>query len=475
MTAPAGRPRVGSSAPYTSSMATRLGLRSRILASTMPVVLVVSAAIAALLYTALDDVLERSAKDLATAEAREVAAEVGRDGVDGLLTTNVVFARSEIVQVVNPQTGAVVETTDASVVAPLADPVVPFGGERVDLVPEISRASTTAPYVVAVVDASDRDGRRYSVLVGVAARMEDSYIGRTTELLGLALVGLVALAAAVTTFAVGQALRPVERLRDQLELLAASGPAPALEVPGGRDELARLAETMNRVLARLQQSDSSRRAFVADAGHELRSPLTTLGVLLERLAGDHGPAQRRDLATRAVAEVDRLSALVEDLLVLASADESQLAIRRDDVDLDDVVVQEVGALRTRGLPVAMTVEPARVIGDVAQLGRAVRNLLENAERHLRSAARVQVAHRGGQVILLVDNDGPPVPLAERDRVFGRFVRLDDSRARHTGGSGLGLAIVAEIVTAHGGSVATGESPGGWCRFEIRLPRAPELR
>jgi signal transduction histidine kinase len=273
----------------------------------------------------------------------------------------------------------------------------------------------------------------------------------------------------VTTFAIGQALRPVERMRFQVESIAGSRPAPVLEVPPGRDELAKLAETLNRVLERLREADASRRAFVADAGHELRSPLATIRVLLDRLAEDRPLEDRRLVAARASAEVDRLAMLVDDLLILAAADERAVPIMTAEVDLDDVVLGETGLLRARGMPVTVRVEPARVRGDAARLARVVRNLLENAERHREKVIRLRLTRDGGTALLDVDNDGPPVAVEDRDRIFGRFVRLDDSRTRDTGGTGLGLAIVSEIVKSHGGTVTAGTTPEGWCRFSVRIP------
>ena len=243
-------------------------------------------------------------------------------------------------------------------------------------------------------------------------------------------------------------------------------------MPAGRDELTRLAETMNHLLVRMKNADASRRAFVADAGHELRSPLATIRVLLDRLAEDRRPEERRTISANATAEVDRLALLVDDLLTLASADEHQMVLRRSEVDLDDVVLTETGALRARGMQIEVSVEPVRVEGDQARLGRVVRNLLENAERHTESTVRVGLVHDGDDAVLTVDNDGPPIDAADRDRVFGRFVRLDDSRTRGTGGTGLGLAIVAEVVAAHDGEVEATETDEGWCRFRVRIPEGP---
>ena len=242
-----------------------------------------------------------------------------------------------------------------------------------------------------------------------------------------------------------------------------------LEVPAGRDELTVLAQTLNGLLERLRRTDASRRAFVADAGHELRSPLATIRILVDRLAEERTPEERRIVANRARVEVDRLSLLVDDLLTLASADEQEPSLSTVEVDLDDVVLDETGALRARGLAIDVAVHPVRVLGDERRLGRVVRNLLENAERHRRDALRVRLGREGAHAVLVVDNDGPPIASEDRQRIFERFVRLDDSRTRDTGGTGLGLAIVSEIVRAHGGTVVAEEAPDGWCRFVVRIP------
>ena len=449
-------------------MSPRLGLRSRILALTMPIVILVSAATAGIVYFSLSQVLEASARDMAAAEASELRTDLSLHTIADLASTHDVTIGNRVSQVVDDE-GAVVLTSVKAVRTPMVDPAVQPGELRVtvvDTVPGIDQHG----FAIAAADADGLDGRRYTVLVAVETRVQSTALGRSTEFALIGAVGLVALLGAVTTFAIGQALRPVERMRDQVESIAASAPAPVLEIPPGRDELAKLAETLNRVLERLRRADEARRAFVADAGHELRSPLATIRVLLDRLGEDRPPEERRVTAQRASTEVDRLATLVDDLLTLASADEEHtLPIAHVDVDLDDVVLAEAGVLRARGMPLTVRVEPARVQGDAPRLGRVVRNLLENAGRHCEHAVRVRLAGDGHDVVVDVDNDGPPVAEEDRTRIFGRFVRLDDSRTRDTGGTGLGLAIVAEIVKAHGGTVRATEAPDGWCRFSVRLP------
>lgn len=454
-------------------MRIRLGLRSRILALTLPMVILVSAALAGLVYYSLGRVLEASARDVARTEAVELQADLAVHGVSDLLRNHAAGEGTRLVQVVDPQTLQVVVSSGGAPERPMSA-VRLAPGEITLLDVEDVPGQPEGGYAVAAADAATEDDRHYTILVAVPTRVEATALGQSTEFAAIGAVGLAALLAAVTTFAVGQALRPVERMRDQVEAIAATGGSRgSLSVPAGRDELTRLAETMNHLLDRMNRADASRRAFVADAGHELRSPLATIRVLLDRLAEERTAAERRSVAERASAEVDRLAVLVDDLLTLASADEHAMVLHRAEVDLDDVVLGEVGALRARGMPVEVSVEPVRVEGDQARLGRVVRNLLENAERHMDGSVRVALRRDGDEALITVDNDGPPIDPEDRERVFGRFVRLDDSRTRGTGGTGLGLAIVSEVVAAHDGRVEATEADDGWCRFAVRLPSGPE--
>jgi len=447
----------------------RLGLRSRILALTMPIIVLVSAATAAILYLSIGRVLEASARDIAATEAAELRADLGVRSIPEMVEARATDTRGTRVAQILDDTGALVVTTDPTLRTPVTDPVLTPGKVRVTIVDSLPGLDESGGFAVAAAGAVGTDSRHYTVLVAVPTRAETTALGRSTELILIGAVGLVALLGALTTFAIGQALRPVERMREQVESIAGSRPAPVLEVPPGRDELAKLAETLNRVLERLRQADVSRRAFVSDAGHELRSPLATVRLLIDRLAQDRPAQERVVVAGRALTEVDRLSALVDDLLTLASADEQALSTVTTEVDLDDVVLAEVGMLRARGVPVAVHVEPAKVRGDAARLARVVRNVLENAERHRRAVVRLRLSEVADQALLEIDNDGPLVPVEDRTRIFSRFVRLDDSRTRDTGGAGLGLAIVAEVVSAYGGTVEVEDSPDGWCRFAVRLP------
>jgi signal transduction histidine kinase len=231
----------------------------------------------------------------------------------------------------------------------------------------------------------------------------------------------------------------------------------------------RLAETMNAMISRLEDAQGVQRRFVADASHELRSPLATIGAGLELMQSGSS-----DAATVAAmrGETERLGRLIDALLLLARADERGLQPRSEEVDLDEIAEAEQGRPADGGAHIEVHAEPVRVIGDRSQLVRVLRNLVDNAHRHARSQVLVTVVRQGEFAVLEVADDGPGVPAAERARVFERFVRLDDARARADGGSGLGLAIVAEVVAAHGGDVELEESALGGALFRVRVPAVP---
>ena len=285
---------------------------------------------------------------------------------------------------------------------------------------------------------------------------------------------LVALVGAIAWFVVGRALRPVEAMRAEVAEITAQDLGRRVPVPRARDEIGRLATTMNDMLDRLQHSAERERRFVADASHELQSPLASSLADLEVALAHPESTQWEATARAVVADNERMTRLVGDLLFLAQSDNNGASQpRRTLVDLDDVVREEVSRLRPpEGLVVDVSgVSPAEVRGDADQLARVVRNLLENAGRYARTAITVTVSTNGtGRTELTVADDGPGVPADQRDRIFERFTRLDDSRSRATGGTGLGLAIAREIVESHRGTIDLDESASG-ARFVVHLPAA----
>lgn len=295
-----------------------------------------------------------------------------------------------------------------------------------------------------------------------------------TELSQLLWVGipiLVVLVGGLAWLLVGRALKPVDSMRREVDEISHSTLHRRVAEPSSGDEVARLAHTMNAMLDRLEGAAERQRQFVSDASHELRSPLTTIRAKVE-VASLHPEAIDWSEVTQTVlGEMDRLDDMVGDLLQLARLDETggELAARTD-VDLDEVVAAETSRLRALDVAVDDTgVSAARVQGDRAALGRLVRNLTDNAARHARSQVAVSVTIEDGDAVVRVDDDGPGVPAADRERVFDRFTRLDEGRTRGAGGAGLGLALVRAVAVAHGGVVRVLDSPLGGARFEARLP------
>jgi signal transduction histidine kinase len=282
------------------------------------------------------------------------------------------------------------------------------------------------------------------------------------------LVGLVALAAWWTA---GRALRPVERLRAEADAISASTLHRRVSEPGTGDEVHRLSRTMNAMLERLEGAVTRQRQFVADASHELRNPVAAMRTDLEAALCEGDRADWPTVAREVLAEEARVEALIGDLLVLAAEDEGAATLPGTDVDLNELAAAE--ARRGRNVQVSSAPDSDRVVvvGSHRQLERALANLVDNAERHADSQVRISTTNQAGWAQLWVDDDGPGIPAADRDRVFERFTRLDDSRARDQGGSGLGLAMVRSIVTRHRGSVWAEQSPLGGARFIIALPMA----
>ncbi len=270
---------------------------------------------------------------------------------------------------------------------------------------------------------------------------------------------------------VGRALEPVESMRGEVDAISTSDLSRRVTRPD-TTELSRLAETMNSMLHRIQSSVEQQQRFVADASHELRSPLAGIRGQLEVNIAHPEAAGREEAESDMLAETIRMQALVEDLLALARADRGHRILQRRPVDLDDLVLEEAASLARRTACVIDTsaVSAAQVGGDAEQLRRVVRNLLTNAVRHARSAVLVSLSETAEGAELIVVDDGPGVPAELSERIFERFTRSDDARARETGGSGLGLAISRAIVEAHGGTIALEQSDGG-ARFAVRLPRA----
>jgi signal transduction histidine kinase len=311
------------------------------------------------------------------------------------------------------------------------------------------------------------------VLVYAGDRLEtaDAAIKQLALVLGFGVPLLAGLVALVTWRVTRRALQPVEAIRSEVSEIGEGELHRRVPEPPTHDEVGRLARTMNRMLARLDDASDRQRRFVSDASHELQSPLTSLRARLEvNLAARRDPDWRAS-EEEALAEVTEMQRLVEDLLMLARLDASNVAPpRRVPVDLDDVILREAERLRTRGR-VAVDVHrvsAGQVPGDLDQLRRAVRNVLDNAERHAARDISISLQENNDAIEIRIADDGPGIAVEDRDLIFERFGRIDDARTRDGASTGLGLAIAREIVVAHDGTISIEDASPGAC-FVMRFP------
>jgi signal transduction histidine kinase len=418
---------------------------------------------ALVLFGVLRHTLVDEVKDAARTQALEVARELETGQPP---TLEVAASDEQLIQVLGPD-GAVLASSrnvegDAAVarLGPGESAQVPTPLDNEDFLAVAEAAQTSAgPRTVLVARA----------LVGV---FETTAVVSQLLLVGLPLLLLIV--AATTWVMVGRALVPVEAIRREVDEISAAQLYRRVPLPGTEDEIGRLAATMNRMLGRLEDARNSQRRFVSDASHELRSPITTIRQHAEVALAHPDRMTAEELAEVVLAEELRIQRLVEDMLLLARADE-HVPPRRAPVDLDDLVFDEVQRLRSSTSPRVDTsgIGAARVHGDADGLRRLLRNLGENAARHATGRIDIALSERDGSVVLTVDDDGPGIPESERERVLQRFVRLDEARSRDEGGSGLGLAIVDEVARAHNGSVSISQSRLRGARVQVTFPASQD--
>jgi signal transduction histidine kinase len=299
---------------------------------------------------------------------------------------------------------------------------------------------------------------------------------RSAELLaGLMLVIvplLIALVGLVVWIVVGRSLKPVERMRLEVADITAHRLDRRVPLPDTNDEVGRLARTLNDMLDRLERSSNQQRQFVADASHELRTPVANIRAAVEVAAAHPEGADWSVVAADVLRQDVRMERLVSDLLLLARNDASPIPLRLESIDLRELVQHECNRDVPPGRRLESTVPrtPVVVTGDRDQLGRIITNLVDNALRHATSRVTIALTSGPAWVELVVSDDGSGIARPDRERIFDRFVRLDAHRASSHGGAGLGLAIVRQLAQAHGGSVHVADSAIG-SSFVVRLPAA----
>jgi signal transduction histidine kinase len=323
-----------------------------------------------------------------------------------------------------------------------------------------------------------RPGGTWVVLVGGSLESTDAAVQRVTNAALLGGPPAVLIAALGAWLLASAALRPVERMRRQVAEISEGERDAEIEVPVTRDEIAALARTMNGLLGRLQEALERERGFVADAGHELRSPLAILRAELE-LASRPGRT-RAELASAvgaAAEETNRLARLADSLLLLARSDSRQ-TLRLQPTDLQHLL--ETAVERARAAAHANDIElsldaPQPLDGDVDpdRIRQAVDNLLDNAIRHSApgTVVTVHADHESDNLVIEVTDHGSGFPVDFLPHAFERFSRADSARSRSAGGTGLGLAIVQSIARAHGGHAVATNPPEGGASVRIELPAA----
>ncbi|MEW9547376.1 ATP-binding protein [Nonomuraea sp. NPDC050783] len=351
--------------------------------------------------------------------------------------------------------------TDHVLVARMATATRPYRGAT-------ETPEGTVQYAVIPVTVAG-DPRSAQFVAAVFYDLHRGEIADAMRVLGGSAVAATALAGAAGWFVAGRVLAPVRIISQTAEQITGSSDLTRrLDVPGD-DDVAALAATFNHMLDRLERAFVVQRHFMDDAGHELRTPITVIRGHLELMGDD--PADRAETLALVTDELDRMNRIVDDLLTLAKAEQPGfLAI--DHVELADLTVSVVAKARALGDRQWRVdeVAEARLPADRQRLTQALMQLVANAVRHTRDGDLIAVgsAVRDGSIDLWVRDSGPGVPPADRERIFGRFVRGAGRTGTHDG-AGLGLAIVRSIARAHGGGVRVTEAPGGGACFVMTLP------
>ncbi|MFZ0142261.1 MAG: ATP-binding protein [Aeromicrobium sp.] len=442
----------------------RVPIRTRVLLISSTAVAVVVAVGGILVILLLRNELIDTAQDLGEDLAEEVAGVAEGGALPVVLSR--ASEESPAIQVV--QSGRVISQTPHN------------GARRLYPVPQQRPGSLRyyqrdalpidedGPFVVVAHGTETPTG---AVTVFVAVDVEDvvEVVGIVRNVLGLGIVAVIVVLSGVLWVVIGRTLAPVAAIRTRADSISGTDLHRRVPEPPGHDEIADLARTINAMLGRLEASAERQEAFVADAAHELRTPIASLRARVETALRGGAPADQSLLHDQLV-DATRMARLVDQLLLLSQSDSGTIGDEVVPVDLDDTVNDVVMTFGPTAVPITTSqVEPVQVNGQVFLLEVMLTNLLDNALRYARSTIDITLRAQGQHAVLTVDDDGPGIPAGSREDVLKRFVRIDESRARGTGGAGLGLAIVSEIVRLHHGSIDVGESPAGGARLRVVVP------
>ncbi|MFI0351412.1 sensor histidine kinase [Actinomadura sp. 9N407] len=445
-------------------------LRARLTACATLIAAVVFSTASVVLLSTVPGNLREASQTRAELVARRVASQVRTGRLPRTVQiTSVAPRRAFVVQVIGPN-GRAVGGTEGMVRRGRIARFEPDGYERtVTREIEVRMPGHGADgYLAVALWVRAPDGPR---LVYTAVNLADVNRALTWIYL-LVYVGtpvLVLTVALVAWFAVGLTLRPVRRIRRELEEISGQNLSRRVPVPDSGDEIAKLAATTNATLERLERSAEAQRRFVSDASHELRSPITALHTQLEVDGAYPEETDWPGANRRALKAIARLAAIVDELLVLARLDAGANPDRRV-VDVSGLAAEQIERRTNGRVPVhGDLASDAPVLGSPIQLERVLTNLLDNAVRHAAERVDLQVEADGTEVVVTVTDDGDGIPEQDRERVFERFTRLAEGRRLDRGGSGLGLPLAREIAAAHGGSLEIADHAPG-ARFVLRLPQ-----
>ncbi|HEY3240588.1 MAG TPA: ATP-binding protein [Acidimicrobiia bacterium] len=412
-------------------------------------------ATSSLVYARLDSELQRAINDGLSGRADDIGAEVR--------TGRVALPQEEsFAQILSPA-GTVIDNSTTRPVGPVLSRAELDRALRGEVRIDQAAASTPGLGRHARFLARPVPGPDGPVVIVVGASLDAVVRGRHALFLAFAVAGptLIGLLAAGGWLLASAALRPVERMTEEADAISLAEPGRRLPQAGGDDEIAHLTRTLNAMLERIEASFARERAFLDDASHELRTPVSILkGELELALLHDADPAETRRALRSALEEAERLSRLAEDLLVLAREAVGRLPLHRQPSDLRELAAGAAARLGLAAGPVTGAgAPPVLAAVDPARFDQVLGNLLTNARRFARHQVRVEVDRAGGQAVVTVADDGPGFPPGLLTTAFDRFTRGDSARPRQDeGGAGLGLAIAAALVRAHGGTIAAENGP-----------------
>ena len=454
----------------------RIPIRVRVTLVFAAVMAVVLVAVGLFLYLRLDAQLSESVDTALRSRATEVAALTRQTG--GTLAD---AAANPLIE--QDESFAEIVGTDGRVL----DSTPQLDGTLVLDPGQLTRAADGATFFTrsavpgiegdarVLAAPTELDGRPVIAVVGSSLGDHDEAVDGLARLLLIGGPIALLLASLAGYWVTGSALRPVEAMRRRAAEISAHEPGARLPVPEARDELSRLGETLNEMLARLEQALARERRFVDDASHELRTPLALHKVELELAllhAGDE--AELRTAIASATDEIDRLISLAEQLLVVARSEDGELAINPERFAVDDMLRAIEARFEARASRAGRRVEVEGAGGELVEADRtrieqALTNLVENAFVHGAGTVRIEARRDGATLELHVTDEGAGIPEGFIGRAFERFSRADAARAR--GGSGLGLAVVESIARAHGGSAHARNRTEGGADVWIELPVA----